>query len=283
MAEISAKLVKQLKDKTNAGIMNCKKALTETNGDIEEAVKWLREKGISDAAKKSDRQTSEGSISCATSADKKTAALAELRCETDFVARNEGYKEFSESFAAKVLEGSETDVAKLSEKHADIIKEAIAKFGENITLGSVAKLSVNKGIVQSYIHGVGNIGVIAAFETGKDETASDDAFIGMTMGVAMHIAAMAPDFLDKDSVSEDVKSENLEVFKNKARESGKPENMLDKIAGGMLNKLYSEICALEQPFVKDPKMKVGDVIKEAAKKLSDDIKLVSFVRLELGA
>jgi elongation factor Ts len=202
MAEISAKLVKQLKDKTNAGIMDCKKALTATNGDIDEAVKWLREKGISDAAKKSDRQTSEGSIACAVSADKKTAALAELRCETDFVARNEGYKAFAEDLALKVLGENESDVAKLSDKYADTVKEAIAKFGENITLGNVAKLSVSKGLVQSYIHGVGNIGVIASFETGKDETASNDSFVAMTMGVAMHIAAMAPEYLNAESVPE---------------------------------------------------------------------------------
>jgi elongation factor Ts len=283
MAEISAKLVKQLKDKTNAGIMDCKKALTATNGDIDEAVKWLREKGISDAAKKSDRQTSEGSIACAVSADKKTAALAELRCETDFVARNEGYKAFAEDLALKVLGENESDVAKLSDKYADTVKEAIAKFGENITLGNVAKLSVSKGLVQSYIHGVGNIGVIASFETGKDETASNDSFVAMTMGVAMHIAAMAPEYLNAESVPESFKTENLEVFKNKARESGKPENMLDKIADGMMNKLYAEICALDQAFVKDPKMKISDVVKDAAKRLGDDIKLTGFVRLELGA
>jgi len=281
--EISAKLVKELRDKTGAGIMACKKALTTTNGNFEEAIKWLREKGISDASKKSDRTTSEGTIAAVVSKDKKKAVILELRCETDFVARNEDFKKFAIELAETLLKENDISESSVSKKYEENIKSVIAKFGENITLGKISNLSTDIGFIQNYIHGVGNIGTIACFETEKAETQSKEDFVAMTMGITMHIAAMNPEYLIREDVPQNVVTENREIFKKQAKESGKPDNVLEKIVDGQMNKFYGDIVLLEQIYVKDQKKKIQDVISEVAKKCSDKITLKAYKRLELGA
>mgnify|MGYP001547577185 CR=1 FL=1 len=283
MADISAKLVKQLRDKTNAGIMACKKALVATSGDMDAAEKWLREKGMSDAAKKSDRETAEGTVAVSTSDDLKSGAILEIKCETDFVARNSDYSSFAAGLADKTVAQDNPTADTVTSSFEEDIKQAIAKFGENITIGQVGKLTTDTGMVQKYVHGVGNIGVLASFKTGKADTVKSDDFVAMTMGVVMHIAAMNPDFLNRDDVTEETLNEQKELLSKKAKESGKPDNVIEKMVNGQLNKFYSEICLLDQPYVKDQKKKVGDIIKDTAKKVGDEITLENFIRFQLGA
>lgn len=283
MSDISAKLVKQLRDKTNAGIMACKKALVETNGDMDAAIKWLREKGMSDAAKKSDRETAEGTVAVATSSDSRTGTIIEVKCETDFVARNADYSKFASDLAELILNEDNPTTESITEKYEDHIKQAIAKFGENITIGQVGKLSVDTGMVQKYVHGVGNIGVIATFETGKQQNVESEDFTAMTMGIVMHIAAMNPDYLERSSVPEDVINEQKDILAKKAKETGKPDNVIEKMVTGQLNKFYGEICLVDQPYVKDQKKNVGSIIKETGKNLGDEIKIKEFIRFQLGA
>lgn len=282
MSDVSAKLVKELRDRTNAGIMDCKKALVATNSNIDEAVKWLKEKGISDAAKKSSRTTSEGTVAVAVSDDKRTATIVEVKCETDFVARNADYKTAAGEFAKQFINETNPTTDSVVAKYGDKIKEMISKFGENITVGEVGKLSVETGMVQQYIHGAGNIGVIAAFKTGKQDSITKEDFVSMSMGVVMHIAAMNPEFLNRDEVSSAALEEQKQVLMVQAKESGKPDNVIEKMVMGQLSKFYAEVCLLEQPFVKDQKRKVSDIIADAAKKIGDEITLVKYIRFQLG-
>lgn len=282
MSDVSAKLVKELRDRTNAGIMDCKKALVATNSNIDEAVKWLKEKGISDAAKKSSRTTSEGTVAVAVSDDKRTATIVEVKCETDFVARNADYKTAAGEFAKQFINETNPTTDSVVAKYGDKIKEMISKFGENITVGEVGKLSVETGMVQQYIHGAGNIGVIAAFKTGKQDSIAKEDFVSMSMGVVMHIAAMNPEFLNRDEVSSAALEEQKQVLMVQAKESGKPDNVIEKMVMGQLSKFYAEVCLLEQPFVKDQKRKVSDIIADAAKKIGDEITLVKYIRFQLG-
>lgn len=282
MSDVSAKLVKELRDRTNAGIMDCKKALVATNSNIDEAVKWLKEKGMSDAAKKSSRTTSEGTVAVAVSDDKRTATIVEVKCETDFVARNADYKTAAGEFAKQFINETNPTTDSVVAKYGDKIKEMISKFGENITVGEVGKLSVETGMVQQYIHGAGNIGVIAAFKTGKQDSIAKEDFVSMSMGVVMHIAAMNPEFLNRDEVSSAALEEQKQVLMVQAKESGKPDNVIEKMVMGQLSKFYAEVCLLEQPFVKDQKRKVSDIIADAAKKIGDEITLVKYIRFQLG-
>ena len=282
MSDVSAKLVKELRDRTNAGIMDCKKALVATNSNIDEAVKWLKEKGMSDAAKKSSRTTSEGTVAVAVSDDKRIATIVEVKCETDFVARNADYKTAAGEFAKQFINETNPTTDSVVAKYGDKIKEMISKFGENITVGEVGKLSVETGMVQQYIHGAGNIGVIAAFKTGKQDSITKEDFVSMSMGVVMHIAAMNPEFLNRDEVSSAALEEQKQVLMVQAKESGKPDNVIEKMVMGQLSKFYAEVCLLEQPFVKDQKRKVSDTIADAAKKIGDEITLVKYIRFQLG-
>lgn len=280
---ISAKMVKELRDKTGAGMMDCKKALTESDGDIEKATDLLREKGLATAAKKSGRVASEGLISTFIEEDKKTASIIELNCETDFVSMNPEFKGLADGIAKAVAKNDvnsledvnnlEIDGDKISVKITDLI----AKLGENMNLRRYEKLSVDDGLVASYVHMGGKIGVLVKV---KSENTSDGV-VETARDIAMHVAAINPEFLDKTSVDEETIEREKEIYKSQAENEGKPAHIAEKMVIGRLNKFFKESCLVNQEFVKNPDLSVERFIKEASKEYGN-IEILEFVRFETG-
>ncbi|HIH0167456.1 TPA: translation elongation factor Ts [Staphylococcus aureus] len=274
MATISAKLVKELREKTGAGMMDCKKALTETDGDIDKAIDYLREKGIAKAAKKADRIAAEGLVHVETKGN--DAVIVEINSETDFVARNEGFQELVKEIANQVLDTKAETVEALMEttlpngKSVDErIKEAILTIGEKLSVRRFAIRTKNDNdAFGAYLHMGGRIGVLTVVEGSTDEEAARD--------VAMHIAAINPKYVSSEQVSEEEINHEREVLKQQALNEGKPENIVEKMVEGRLRKYLQEICAVDQDFVKNP-----DVTVEAFLKTKGG-KLVDFVRYEVG-
>ncbi|MCR0731658.1 translation elongation factor Ts [Staphylococcus aureus] len=273
MATISAKLVKELREKTGAGMMDCKKALTETDGDIDKAIDYLREKGIAKAAKKADRIAAEGLVHVETKGN--DAVIVEINSETDFVARNEGFQELVKEIANQVLDTKAETVEALMEttlpngKSVDErIKEAISTIGEKLSVRRFAiRTKTDNDAFGAYLHMGGRIGVLTVVEGSTDEEARD---------VAMHIAAINPKYVSSEQVSEEEINHEREVLKQQALNEGKPENIVEKMVEGRLRKYLQEICAVDQDFVKNP-----DVTVEAFLKTKGG-KLVDFVRYEVG-
>ncbi|KDP51139.1 translation elongation factor Ts [Staphylococcus aureus] len=274
MATISAKLVKELRKKTGAGMMDCKKALTETDGDIDKAIDYLREKGIAKAAKKADRIAAEGLVHVETKGN--DAVIVEINSETDFVARNEGFQELVKEIANQVLDTKAETVEALMEttlpngKSVDErIKEAISTIGEKLSVRRFAiRTKTDNDAFGAYLHMGGRIGVLTVVEGSTDEEAARD--------VAMHIAAINPKYVSSEQVSEEEINHEREVLKQQALNEGKPENIVGKMVEGRLRKYLQEICAVDQDFVKNP-----DVTVEAFLKTKGG-KLVDFVRYEVG-
>ncbi|HFE7847937.1 TPA: translation elongation factor Ts [Staphylococcus aureus] len=274
MATISAKLVKELREKTGAGMMDCKKALTETDGDIDKAIDYLREKGIAKAAKKADRIAAEGLVNVETKGN--DAVIVEINSETDFVARNEGFQELVKEIANQVLDTKAETVEALMEttlpngKSVDErIKEAISTIGEKLSVRRFAiRTKTDNDAFGAYLHMGGRIGVLTVVEGSTDEEAARD--------VAMHIAAINPKYVSSEQVSEEEINHEREVLKQQALNEGKPENIVEKMVEGRLRKYLQEICAVDQDFVKNP-----DVTVEAFLKTKGG-KLVDFVRYEVG-
>ncbi|HDD5354395.1 TPA: elongation factor Ts [Staphylococcus aureus] len=274
MATISAKLVKELREKTGAGMMDCKKALTETDGDIDKAIDYLREKGIAKAAKKADRIAAEGLVHVETKGN--DAVIVEINSETDFVARNEGFQELVKEIANQVLDTKAETVEALMEttlpngKSVDErIKEAISTIGEKLSVRRFAiRTKTDNDAFGAYLHMGGRIGVLTVVEGSTDEEAARD--------VAMHIAAINPKYVSSEQVSEEEINHEIEVLKQQALNEGKPENIVEKMVEGRLRKYLQEICAVDQDFVKNP-----DVTVEAFLKTKGG-KLVDFVRYEVG-
>ncbi|HFQ2187620.1 translation elongation factor Ts [Staphylococcus aureus] len=274
MATISAKLVKELREKTGAGMMDCKKALTETDGDIDKAIDYLREKGIAKAAKKADRIAAEGLVHVETKGN--DAVIVEINSETDFVARNEGFQELVKEIANQVLDTKAETVEALMEttlpngKSVDErIKEAISTIGEKLSVRRFAiRTKTDNDAFGAYLHMGGRIGVLTVVEGSTDEETARD--------VAMHIAAINPKYVSSEQVSEEEINHEREVLKQQALNEGKPENIVEKMVEGRLRKYLQEICAVDQDFVKNP-----DVTVEAFLKTKGG-KLVDFVRYEVG-
>ncbi|HCY8290598.1 TPA: elongation factor Ts [Staphylococcus aureus] len=274
MATISAKLVKELREKTGAGMMDCKKALTETDGDIDKAIDYLREKGIAKAAKKADRIAAEGLVHVETKGN--DAVIVEINSETDFVARNEGFQELVKEIANQLLDTKAETVEALMEttlpngKSVDErIKEAISTIGEKLSVRRFAiRTKTDNDAFGAYLHMGGRIGVLTVVEGSTDEEAARD--------VAMHIAAINPKYVSSEQVSEEEINHEREVLKQQALNEGKPENIVEKMVEGRLRKYLQEICAVDQDFVKNP-----DVTVEAFLKTKGG-KLVDFVRYEVG-
>ncbi|HDL9201270.1 TPA: elongation factor Ts [Staphylococcus aureus] len=274
MATISAKLVKELREKTGAGMMDCKKALTETDGDIDKAIDYLREKGIAKAAKKADRIAAEGLVHVETKGN--DAVIVEINSETDFVARNEGFQELVKEIANQVLDTKAETVEALMEttlpngKSVDErIKEAISTIGEKLSVRRFAiRTKTDNDAFGAYLHMGGRIGVLTVVEGSTDEEAARD--------VAMHVAAINPKYVSSEQVSEEEINHEREVLKQQALNEGKPENIVEKMVEGRLRKYLQEICAVDQDFVKNP-----DVTVEAFLKTKGG-KLVDFVRYEVG-
>jgi elongation factor Ts len=285
---ITAAMVKELREKSGAGMMDCKTALTESGGDMEAAVDWLRTKGLAKAAKKAGRVAAEGLVGVASEGSK--AAVIELNSETDFVARNEGFQELVKNVAGVAVgtDGTLETVSAASypgtdKSVEDAIKDAVATIGENMTLRRTAVLSVSEGVVASYIHGsvsdgLGKIGVLVALESSGDA----EKLNALGRQVAMHIAATSPLALSTDELDPAVVDRERSVFVEQARESGKPDNIIEKMVEGRLRKFYEEVTLVKQAFVIDPDKTVEQAVEALAKDLGTPVKLSGFVRFALG-
>ena len=281
---ITAAMVSELRKKTGAGMMDCKKALTETAGNMDEAVDFLRKKGLSAAAKKSGRVASEGAVAAA--ADGTVGAIVEINAETDFVAKNEAFQTFVAGVRDLVLGTDVADVDALKALDypgsgrtvAEELTHQIATIGENMGIRRLARVDAGQGVVTSYIHGNGKIGVLVELQT----ESTDEKVAALGKQLAMHVAAAAPQYLDRDSVPANIVEKEKEIMRVKAIESGKPEKIVEKIILGQINKYFGEVCLLEQAFVIDPDQKVGKLVDALAKELGTDVRLNSYVRFQLG-
>ena len=271
---ITAELVKNLREKTGAGMMDCKKVLTETDGDMEKAAELLRERGIAKAAKKSGRVAAEGLVAAYVSADKKVGSIVEVNAETDFVAKNDEFVSFVNDVAEIVATNNPSNLEALlatSYKNAgktvqEVLTEKIATIGENMSIRRFERFE-SAGLVESYIHGAGKIAVLVDFAKGETELAKD---------VCMQIAAARPEYFNRESVPQDRVAKEMEILKAQAMNEGKPAEIAEKMVQGRIGKFYSEICLLDQEFVKDSSVKVGDLIK------SKGSEMVRFARFEKG-
>jgi len=291
MAEVTAGMVKELRECTGAGMMECKKALVESEGDMDTAVDILRTRGLAALAKKAGRATNEGAIAAATNADGTIAALVELNCETDFVARNAEFTGFVQTLADTVVTTDPADVAALmASPYADrglsveeVLGEAVGKLGENMGVARFTRVSTaGTGFVSTYIHGGGKIGVLVEFSFGDAATASNPAFCSAAKDVAMQVAAAMPAYVSRDIIPADVIEHEMSIYKAQAAESGKPENIQLKMAEGRLEKYYKEVVLPEQVFVKDQDLTVSQFLGRVSKEIGDSIALVSFTRWVLG-
>lgn len=279
---ISASMVKELREKTSAGMMDCKKALEETQGNFEAAVEWLRKKGLSAAAKKADRVAAEGLVWAGVMANG-TGVVVEVNSETDFVSRNDQFKAFVKTVGESAAAASNlSDIQNVKHSNgksfADAAKDMTATIGENIVVRRAEKFEAKAGhVVQSYIHGEGKIGVLV--EVAGPNTPDVKTFAS---DVCLHIAAMNPMALSGDQIPADVVAKEKDILKAKALEQGKKPEMLDKIVEGQIRKFLAENCLLDQAFVKNPDLKVSDYAKETGKKAGGDVKVVRFVRFGLG-
>jgi len=288
MSTITAAMVKELREMSGAGMMDCKKALGETGGDMEAAIDWLRAKGIAKADKKSGRTAAEGLIGIADSGNE--AVVVEVNSETDFVARNDAFQELVSGIAEVALstDGSVEKIAaanypKTGKSVEDSIKDAIGTIGENMTLRRAAKLSVGNGVVASYIHnaaaeGLGKLGVLVALESDGDK----EALKAIGRQVAMHVAATSPLAVRAEEVDSAVADRERAVFLEQAKESGKPANIAEKMVEGRMRKFFQEVALLSQAFVINPDLTVEEAVKEAEKEAGAPIKVVSIARLALG-
>jgi elongation factor Ts len=287
MAEITASLVKELREKTGAGMMDCKRALGETQGDIEGAVDWLRRKGLAAAAKKAGRIAAEGLVGVATSGT--AGAVVEVNSETDFVARNEAFQNFVRQVADLTLANGEIEAVKAAafpgstRNVAEELTHLVATIGENMNLRRVLRLQVAKGAVVSYVHnalapGLGKIGVLVALESAGD--AGKLAALGKQL--AMHVAAANPQFLTIADVDAASLERERDVLREQAKASGKPDAIIDKMVEGRLRKYYEEVVLLEQIFVIDGETRIAKVVEAAAKEAGAPIKIVAFARFALG-
>lgn len=280
---ISAQMVKDLREKTGAGMMDCKKALVEVDGDMEKAVDWLRQKGMAKAAKKSGRATGEGLVTYAVSADGKHHALASLLCETDFVARGDQFKDMATRVAQAVLDHNPADAAGLDGIVGDEVKQLIASVGENMRLGKFARHSKDQEneVIGQYIHANGKIGVLVFLTVGKAANVDNPEVKALAKNLAMQVAATNPMSLDAASLDQAAIAREREVYRQKALEDGKPANIVDKIADGAVKKFEKEVCLLEQPYIRDDKKTVTDIVKETAKAVNDTITVTGFERIQL--
>jgi elongation factor Ts len=290
MTEVSASAIKELREKTGAGMLDCRKALAENAGKLEEAVDWLRKKGLAAAAKKSGRIAAEGLVAIATAGTR--GAMIELNSETDFVARNDQFQALAKGIAVMALNSDVGgDVEKLKaakcpktgQSMQEQITNAIATIGENMTLRRVTALSVTKGVVASYIHnavspGAGKIGILVGLESDGDAAKLES----LGKQIAMHIAATRPEALTTAELSPASVERERAVFKEQAAASGKPEAVIEKMIEGRIRKFYEEVVLMEQVFVVDGKSKVSDVVAAAAKDIGSPVKLTQFVRFQLG-
>ena len=275
MANVTAKMVKELRDSTGAGMLDCKKALVEADGNMDKAVDILREKGLSKAAKKADRVAAEGLVAIKISDDNTKATVVEVNSETDFVAQNAEFKAFVQNVAKQVVDKNPKDVEELLAQPAEFeegktVQEAlvgkIATIGENLSIRRFARFE-SEGLVAKYIHGDGKIAVLVNMAKGTEEVAKD---------ICMQIAAARPEYVKQDEVPAERVAKEMEILKIQTMNEGKPEAIAEKIVQGRIGKFYEEICLVDQPFVKDPNKKVSQLLAEK------DAEVIAFARFEKG-
>jgi len=281
---VDASTVKELRERTGAGMMDCKKALVETNGDIEKAIEYLREKGLAAAAKKAGRIAAEGLIGTYVSEDKKMGAIVEVNCETDFVAKNQEFIDFVNSIAKLVVDKQLDTVEQLMETDYDgmKVKEAlsslIAKIGENMNIRRFERFTEENGAIVSYIHGGGRIGTLVQLES----SIVNDELIELGKDIAMQIAAMNPLYIKESDVPNDYIEKEREILKVQAMNEGKKPEVVEKMIEGRLKKQLKEICLLDQLFVKDGERTVGKLLADKSKEIGAEITVKRFVRFEKG-
>jgi elongation factor Ts len=288
MAQITADLVRQLRERTGAGMMDCKKALNDTDGDIDAAIDWLRKKGLSQAAKKAGRTAAEGLVGVHAQGTK--GAIVEVNCETDFVARNENFQKFVGELA-KLTYDQEADTDGLMQATypstgrtvEDELTQQIAAIGENMKISRARTMKVSQGAVAGYVHNQlapnqGKIGVLIALEAG----AGPDKLEATAKQVAMHVAAVNPAAITQDDIDPQLVEREKQVLKDQARESGKPENIIEKMVEGRMRKFYEENALLDQTFVVDGESRVGDMLDKLGQDLGTEIKVTGMVRYQLG-
>ena len=273
---ITATMVKDLREKTGAGMMDCKKVLTEADGDMEKAIELLRERGIAKAAKKSDRIAAEGLVLGYVSEDQKTGAVVEVNSETDFVAQNAEFRSFVEAVAKQVVLKNPADVESLldqesieeaGKKVSEVLIDKTAKIGEKLSIRRFTRFETTDGLIEKYIHGDGKIAVLVNLKGGDSNLAKD---------ICMQIAAARPEYLNREAVPQERLDKEMEILKVQAMNEGKPEAIAEKIVQGRVGKFYSEICLVEQEFVKNPDMKVKELLQQ------NNAEVVEFARLEKG-
>jgi len=289
MAEITAALVKELREKSGVGMMDCKKALQENDGDINAAIDWLRAKGLSKAAKKADRVAAEGLIAVATrhQGSGESAAVIEFNAETDFVARNELFQQAAHKIAIVALDHTDVDSVNAAPLDGatvqDLVTNLVATIGENMHVRRVSTLSVGEGVVASYVHNavatnLGKIGVLVGIESSADHAKLRE----LGRKIAMHIAATSPLSLDESDLDPAAIEKERAVLTEKAREEGRPDNMIEKIVSGQIAKFQKEVVLTKQPFVMNPDQTIEQLVADTSKELGAPIKLVGFVRMGLG-
>jgi elongation factor Ts len=285
VATITAKMVGDLRAKTGAGMMDCKKALSESNGDVEQAIDLLRKKGLSAAAKKSGRVAAEGMVAAVNQGN--CGAVVEVNSETDFVAKNDAFQAFARGVVEVVLTQNPADVDALKgldfpetgRSVAEELTHQIATIGENMNIRRFARLESDSGVSASYVHGAGKIGVLVQLDTDKPE---DSKVADLARMLAMHVAAANPQYLSRDDVPAEVVEREKDIMRAKALESGKPENIVEKIIEGQINKFFGEACLLEQVYVIDTDHKVGKVVEALAKEIGGQVTLAAYSRFQLG-
>ena len=286
---ITASIVKELRDKTNAGMMDCKKVLTETNGDLEASIKLLRERGIMKAGTKADRAATEGIITARVNDGATSGFLLEVNCETDFVSRNENFQAFVAEIAAK-LAGSDAhdQPAALALSHGEstmenFVKEKVVELGENLQLRKYVRFDAAPGgYIASYIHLGGKVGVLLEVNATDAATSAKPGFQELVKDLTLHIAASAPKGLSRDDIPSDIVETEKDIYRVRLLEQGKPENIIENILKGQLAKFFAESCFLEQGFVKDPDITINQLLELKGKELGDTLTVTRFVRFGLG-
>lgn len=280
----TAQDVKTLREMTSCGMMDCKKALVETDGDMDKAVEFLRENGLAKAAKKAGRVAAEGLVEAVVFDN--SGVVVEVNSETDFVAKNEDFRNFVHSVAKAVADSNPADVEALKEIKTEsgqtigeVLTEKIATIGENMNIRRFARYD---GVNEAYIHGGGRIGVLVNFKVADESKAQSDEFKAFAKDVAMQIAAAAPQYARREDVPTETLEKEKEILKVQALNEGKPEAIVDKMVNGRIQKFYKEVCLVEQPFIKDPDISVSKYVDNTAKALGTDIEIVKFTRFERG-
>jgi elongation factor Ts len=286
---ISAAIVKELRDKTNAGMMDCKKVLTETNGDIEASIKLLRERGIAKAGAKSDRAANEGVITARVSADATSGIILEVNCETDFVSKNENFQAFVAGIADALAASDAADhAAALAHTYGEYsvdetVKAKVVEVGENLQFRKYVRFNAAPGgVVASYIHLGGKVGVLLEVGTTQSGTSATEPFKELVKDLTLHIAACAPKGLSREDIPQSVVDNELDIFRARLLADGKPANIIENILKGQIGKFFAESCFLEQGFVKDPDVKITALLETKGKELGDTLTVTRFVRFGLG-